>query len=190
MGGSGSGGYNFKGRPTVEAVPRINVNYLRRTGMFSTEAKGRGQLGHNEITITRPHPDLLELTLFEKKKQILRSWIGLNWLCHPRYIGNHQIYFVCPKCRRHCMEIFLFSHFACRKCHRLPYISQRRGNGRNSWKIDQLARRLKFRRRQKRKAIISRMEKLLENYGDKRESLCLVDAWRLEKIIKKGNRTK
>jgi hypothetical protein len=128
MGGSNSGGHNFRGRPSVEQCPVMNIEYFRRHGLLKLGTRATVTLG--EIVTIEWYTELdciLYLQLFDSEG-VKRNGIhlGFQWLAHRRKFGGHQYYWVCPSCHSPCAKIYFYRwYFKCRKCHRLRYASQR-----------------------------------------------------------------
>jgi hypothetical protein len=145
MGGSGSGGRNYKGRPTVRSCYRLTVAGLKRNGSLR---KGSWRLWTWErlvVTFETKWDDMIVMTWTSPiTGSASEQFLGFQWLSHRRNFGGYQYYLVCPFCSRKCTAVYYFSdQFACRKCHRLPYPSQRETEvWRLRRKLEMLAQRL------------------------------------------------
>lgn len=64
---------------------------------------------------------------------LLRQQIGLTRT--PCHLGGSRVWFVCPCCWRRSAVLFLRSRrYACRKCHRLTYLTQQLGPLQRTWR--------------------------------------------------------
>jgi hypothetical protein len=133
MGGYGSGRPAMTG--VIEHRQRLDVRAFHRRrrlgtpghrGVWSWECGGErsGSIGYTVLA------DALELdyvaTDDDGEKHSIRYWIGLDRV--PCRYGGHRFYWTCPWCRRRC-EVLAIARggfeWACRRCLRLQYQSQR-----------------------------------------------------------------
>jgi len=136
MGGYGSGGRNDNGYGTVEGTRHLDVNVLRRNGVYHKGRKGTIHWGDSDdqdtpcIKFHMVEDDVLVLTYnyrphggdWEDVEQPIRI-TGF-----PRHLGGQERYFVCSAvgCGRRVEKLFgAGKYFACRHCYRLTYRSQR-----------------------------------------------------------------
>ncbi len=127
MGGFGSGGWNCKGRPNLSQCLALRVKAFKKNGLFEKGKKGLLSWGSSTIYYETRWEDMIILTwrnTTEGPEQ--EQFIGFQYHAHPRNFGGFQTYFLCPKCQKRFTTLYLLqNNFRCRKCHRLPYASQR-----------------------------------------------------------------
>lgn len=122
MGGYNSGGHNRQGRPTVERCTRLLVRELKASGLLQPGIQGTGSMGKDVALDVHSNESSATLRLRStggREQSILIEK-------HARPFGGFQGYFLCPDCNRRYTSLFLRQgRFACRRCYRLPYQSQR-----------------------------------------------------------------
>jgi hypothetical protein len=123
MGGFGSGGSNFKGRPTVEECLKLSVTVLNKSGALSRGRRGIIEWKELKVSFEALWDDMLALRWVGTQTP---QFIGFQWITHKRALGGYQMYLVCPTCSAPRQALF-FHHalFKCRSCHGLAYTSQR-----------------------------------------------------------------
>ena len=131
MGGFGSGGWNWSGRPTTAGALRLEVNELNKSGALapgcqSTSSWSRGGEQIGTINICAAEGGI---TLVYRSRAGGEEWadhreqIAISW--EPCRFGGRRPYFHCPSCRRRLLYLYGFRRFLCRTCHGLAYPSQR-----------------------------------------------------------------
>jgi len=105
MGGYGSGMWRVSRRPLAETMRRIDLGAVRRDEPSLTASHKlqiKRQRNDGEIDVTTVH---LEAE---------RIWFG-----------GKRLWFRCPGCEGRCRVLYGTRRIACRRCHRLRYLSQR-----------------------------------------------------------------
>lgn len=120
MGGSNSGGHNWKGRLTVEEVPSLHIQSLLKAGALQFRVEGKLDFKNGEAFPFAVSESGLVTVEFPCAVQ------HFNCTLEPRHFGGRQAYFVCPRCRSLRTSLYIRSQFfLCRRCLRLKYRSQR-----------------------------------------------------------------
>lgn len=142
MGGSGSGGQNYKGYRLVENTPCLEMKRFKQMGCTELGSNFTVRFGEQCFHFETVLDGLFSVTREGVKKT--EFYIGYNSLFHRRHFGKTQYYFVCPGCQKWFNKLYLFRQiFRCRICHRLKYRSQReRGLDRLNSKILKIENRL------------------------------------------------
>lgn len=131
MGGMGSGGWNHSGRATTDALRRLDIAILRRSGVLSNGWRGSSQwrrdgerTGSIGIIGGRDQIVLVYRIARDADAQDVRQTVRIIW--SPCRFGGEQPHFLCPECghsRRHLYGAW--PHFICRACAQLTYASRR-----------------------------------------------------------------
>jgi hypothetical protein len=131
---------------TVEDVPSIDITEWRRLdflpsgGAFVADLASAFQsIGHISGVIDGLHVNATAWTPCGPVRSELRLlWTACNY-------GNGRYWFQCPTCAARFTKLyFLRRRFSCRRCHGLPYKSQRLPKSKTAvWKLRQLRRRLR-----------------------------------------------
>jgi hypothetical protein len=127
MGGYGSGGSSHSGRPTVRQCMSLHISNFKKQDALKKGTSGRLDFGKNSLGFEVTYDDMLYIYWHvENNPERSSQHLGFQWLAHSRTFGGYQTYWVCPFCHG-CFNILYFyrNRFACRKCHRLKYPSQR-----------------------------------------------------------------
>jgi hypothetical protein len=134
MGGGGSGRrWHYSAKNTTETYRSIDVRWLKREGMLSLGANRRITWSRGgEITGSinvRSEPD--RVILDYRQRDHGGEWQAENYPVNltttPCHIGGERTWFLCPArgCGQRVAVIYGGGIFACRKCYRLAYPSQR-----------------------------------------------------------------
>lgn len=154
MGGHGSGRYHYTGaRDTTDEYRQLDIRCLQREGLLTPGLSYACQWSHNMKNIAsiglRIELDRIILTYRyrsageewqEKQYFVLIDWTDCNY-------GGQRAWFRCPMagCGRRVAILYGGSIFACRRCHRLVYQSQRENIAdRMAGKAEKLRKRLKW----------------------------------------------
>ncbi len=141
MGGSGSGEWwRWEKRETTEATIGLDVRYLARNGMlrpgfYSLSWRcGDRPAGNIGLRVTEDGPTLGTITLEYRTRRGEGAWqdvtqrVWLDWT--PCTYGGERPWLLCPLCLRRMAILYSGgAGFACRKCLRLVYQSQRESSG-------------------------------------------------------------
>ena len=138
MGGSGSGRrWRYGAKDTTEGYQSIDVRWLKREGMLSPRANRR-------ITWSRHGDVIASINVRVEPGRVILTYRhrsgGDEWkdesypVClttTPCHMGGERHWFLCPArgCGRRVAVLYGGGIFACRKCHRLAYPSQREDAG-------------------------------------------------------------
>lgn len=155
MGGSGSGNHwRWDKRDTVEETIGLDVRYLARNGMLRPGrhsihwSRGDRPSGSIGLWVTDAGPMPGAITLEYRERRAGGEWrdvsegIALEWTdCH---YGGSRPWLICPACGGRVAILYGGGvGFACRKCWRLVYQSQREtAGGRGLGKAQAIRRRL------------------------------------------------
>lgn len=127
MGGYNSGGHNHRGRPTVEQCRRLSIKEIKPAGILQPGTKAVWNIADDIHVDLSTYEGQIVLKVTDSRQQpsrVYSKFVGVEK--HRRPFGGFQHYFACPDCGRRCTCLFFYScHFACRRCYRLPYQSQR-----------------------------------------------------------------
>lgn len=134
MGGYGSGRRCYSGaKDTTESYRSIDVRWLKREGMLTPGANRPITWSRNGAVVAainlRAEPGRVILTY--RHKRSLDAWKDESYPVYltttPCHMGGERHWFLCPArgCGRRVAVIYGGPIFACRKCHRLVYASQR-----------------------------------------------------------------
>jgi hypothetical protein len=134
MGGSGSGRrWHYSAKNTTEGYRSIDVRWLKREGMLSPGANRRISWSRHGAVFAsvniRAEPGRVFLTYRHRSGG--GEWIDESYPVRltttPCHIGGERDWFRCPAhgCGQRVAVIYGGGIFACRKCHRLAYPSQR-----------------------------------------------------------------
>lgn len=121
------------GRQTTESCYAIDVRDWERRNLFATGTSFEVEWSNNGNVVASIHvqaePDCLILSYsyqqFEEHWHAVEYPIRLEWTgCH---FGGRRAWFLCPgeRCNRRVAILYSGKIFACRRCHRLTYTSQR-----------------------------------------------------------------
>lgn len=144
MGGLGSGRWGWTAtRETTDAVLTLDINHLRRRGLFATApgwmvsspvrwSRGGQLMGAITVKHDGDHPDTLILEYRTRRQggqwDPVRQHIALDRTACQ--YGGERPWFLCPGCgRRRAMLYGLNGRFRCRACHDLAYESTREQPG-------------------------------------------------------------
>lgn len=134
MGGMGSGHYSRQhANSTTNMYPALDVRDLQRRGLlkpgvtFTVHWNGNAQ-GAASIQV---RTESNEMTLSYRRRGHGKNWkdesypVRLDWT--PCHLGGKRPWFICPtaECGRRVAIIYGGARFACRRCYRLAYSSQR-----------------------------------------------------------------
>lgn len=134
MGGIGSGNrWNHSAGPTVNDYRSLDVRRLKRAGRlspgqhFGWQWTRDGEAVASIVIETQPGAIFLDYSVTQHggEREEMRYRVPLDWTdCH---LGGVRPWFRCPVvgCRRRVAVLYGGRVFACRKCHRLAYPSQR-----------------------------------------------------------------
>lgn len=134
MGGSGSGRrWHFGSNETTEDFRSIDVRWLKREGMLSP---GADRLicwsRHGEVVASiNIKAELGRVILTYRHKKSGGDWKDESYPVYltttPCHMGGERHWFLCPArgCGKRVAVIYGGGIFACRKCYRLAYPSQR-----------------------------------------------------------------
>lgn len=152
MGGMGSGRQKYATSDTISGYHALDVRWLKRKGMLSPGATRRitwACQGDVAVAINiRVEPERVFL--------IYRRRNGDDWKneCYPVHlvttpchVGGERPWFLCPArgCGQRVAVLFGGGIFACRKCHKLAYASQRENEiDRGIRRADRIRERLKW----------------------------------------------
>lgn len=130
MGGIGSGRQK-SGTLTTYEVKRIDIGYLKKSGILNSHRSGKLTWSRNGeqtgfINYTNTASSLI---LQYRYRQFGEDWQPVEQTirytktnCH---YGGFRTWFVCPKCSRQCGILYSAGPlFLCRVCYRLPYETQ------------------------------------------------------------------
>lgn len=133
VGGCGSGGWNRTARSTTEDLRRIDVNKLLRDRVLNgpcsvTVSWSRGNERVASIGIfggrDKIHMHYRQQSPGESEWRQVAQDIRIDW--RPNRYGGSTPSFVCPRCQRHVLHIYLYGgRNVCRHCARLTYESRR-----------------------------------------------------------------
>lgn len=151
MGGLGSGGYNSKGRRTVESQYRLDATHFKRRGLIEpgrvttlSWSKGERESGPSLRVIGGGESVTLEYAWRrgDGPWQPHTERIGLASV--PRQFGGEEVYFLCPKCAGRVKRLYGAGvRYLCRHCHNLVHAStQERPGNRASRRNRKLRRKL------------------------------------------------
>lgn len=177
MGGQGSGRYHYTGaRDKTDDYRQLDVRCLQREGLLTPGLSYACQWSHHMIKIAsigiRVELDRIILTYRhrsageewqEKEYFVLIDWTDCNY-------GGQRAWFLCPMagCGRRVAILYGGSIFACRRCHRLVYQSQRENMiDRKAGKAEKIRKRLKW------------QAGILNHTGDKPKGMRWKTYWRL-----------
>ena len=125
MGGWGSGGHNYSGRPAIEQCLKIPISTLKACNALTKGAFGYLSWANNWISYETCWDDMM-LLRWQDSEGEYESPLGFQWSAHKRHFGGHQYYLVCPLCSKLRTAVYYSCQtFTCRRCQRLPYSSQR-----------------------------------------------------------------
>lgn len=135
MGGYGSGGWNYTGRPVESDVPDLDVNRVRRTGGLALGSNrlwtwrwsygrecsigvwGRGEDEGVTLAYTVTPRD-------GREPWQVREDVGVEWTACR--FGGRRPWWLCPGCASSVMKLYgAGAHYRCRTCHRIAYRTQR-----------------------------------------------------------------
>jgi hypothetical protein len=106
MGGHGSGRWGVSRRPLAESMRRIDLAQLMR----------------KKPAITDRHA----LKVHCRRGDGPPAEVATIYLESTRvYFGGRRLWFLCPRCDGRCRVLYGIWRIACRRCHRLRYLSQR-----------------------------------------------------------------
>ena len=146
MGGTGSGGQNWRHRGTVEGWRRIDAAIMQKRGVLQEGWFGRWSWSSDDGEENYIHVfgGLHSIKLSYRYRRNGEKWqdisetVQLDW--SARHFGGEQAYFRCPRCharRKHL--IGAGKRFLCQSCHGLVHSSSREGRSdrifRKSWKV-------------------------------------------------------
>jgi len=131
MGGLGSGSWRGRGAGRCESQHRIDLAYMRRSGLLGPYCRGSlrwssGGEPTGDICYSVA-PDHLRLD-YRARPCWAESWesvtekIPFTWT--DTAFGGRRRWLVCLSCERRCRIIYGDARFRCRKCHRLTNQSQ------------------------------------------------------------------
>jgi hypothetical protein len=109
-------------RPTIELMPAININELRRV-----IPRYHGQVYDPDISLK--YPDLAYLRLSVSTLEIMGrnghvQRFRIEWI--RTGFGRHRPLLVCSSCAGGAIRLFgHYGSYACRFCHRAQYLSQK-----------------------------------------------------------------
>ena len=106
MGGYGSGMWRVSRRPLAETMRRIDLATLRR----------------DEPSLTAGH--VLQVSCHRGDGEKV-DVANVHLEATRMYFGGCRLWFRCPRCGERCRVLFGIWRIACRRCHRLRYLSQR-----------------------------------------------------------------
>ena len=106
MGGHGSGRWGVSRRPLAESMRRIDLSTLRR----------------DEPALTHRHALQIKCSSNDGERvQATTVYLESTRL----YFGGRRLWFRCPRCEGRCRVLYGTWRIACRKCHRVRYLSQK-----------------------------------------------------------------
>ena len=106
MGGLGSGRGGVSRRQLAEALRRIDLAQLRR----------------KEPSLSQNHS--LKVTCRREDGEVV-DVATIYFDATRMHFGGRRLWFRCPRCDARCRVLFGTWRIACRRCHRLRYLSQR-----------------------------------------------------------------
>jgi hypothetical protein len=106
VGGYGSGLWRISRRPLAETMRRIDLATLRR----------------DEPSLTADHK--LQIRCHRRDGEVAVTTVYLIEETRT-YFGGRRLWFRCPRCDGRCRVLYGTWRIACRRCHRLRYLSQR-----------------------------------------------------------------
>ena len=106
MGGHGSGRWGVSRRPLAESMRRIDLATLRL----------------DEPALTSGHRLQIECSS-NGGERVQATTVYLE--STRMYFGGRRLWFRCPRCEGRCRVLYGTWRIACRRCHRLRYLSQR-----------------------------------------------------------------
>lgn len=135
MGGYGSGGRNWTGRPLDWQTTALAANDVAKAGALedgavhswwwrwsngqesSIKTHGRGR--HQGVVLDYTHYPL-------NGGETRQVWthVAVDWT--PCHFGGFRVWWLCPTCGRRCLKIYGWGgRHACRVCQRVAYATQR-----------------------------------------------------------------
>lgn len=133
MGGCGSGGWNRTARSTTADLRRISVHTLLRDRVLDGPCSvtlGWSRGGERVASIgiyggrDKIHMHYKQQSAGESEWRQVAEDIRIDW--RPNRYGGGTPSFVCPRCQRHVLHIYLYGgRNVCRHCARLTYESRR-----------------------------------------------------------------
>jgi hypothetical protein len=103
MGGHGSGRWGVSRRPLAESMRRIDLAELSRNQHLTDR---------HALKVIRNNGERVEVTTVYLESTRM-------------YFGGRRLWFRCPRCDGRCRVLYGTWRIACRRCHRLRYLSQR-----------------------------------------------------------------
>ena len=102
---------------------RIGLSALKESDGLRPGFSGRWSWTNGARVGVKTGVDSLTLHYVTKHDEKSHSdRIGLTRL--PCNYGGHRTYFLCPCCKRRCLDLYGSAPFACRRCHQLAYNSE------------------------------------------------------------------
>lgn len=106
MGGHGSGRWGVSTRPLAESMRRIDLATLRL----------------DEPALTSGHRLQIKCSSNDGER-VQATTVYLD--STRMYFGGRRLWFRCPRCEGRCRVLYGTWRIACRRCHRVRYLSQR-----------------------------------------------------------------
>jgi hypothetical protein len=103
VGGYGSGRWGVSKRPLAESMRRIDLAELGRSEQLTDR---------HALKVIRNNGERAEVTTVYLESTRM-------------YFGGRRLWFRCPRCEGRCRVLYGTWRIACRRCHRLRYLSQR-----------------------------------------------------------------
>jgi hypothetical protein len=103
VGGYGSGRWGVSKRPLAESMRRIDLAEFGRNEQLTDR---------HVLKVIRNNGERAEVTTVYLESRRM-------------YFGGRRLWFRCPRCEGRCRVLYGTWRIACRRCHRLRYLSQR-----------------------------------------------------------------
>lgn len=147
MGGLGSGlPRGQKAKKTTGDYKSINIYHWRRERLLNPggifELRWLQRDGNGYSLYVRVEAEQIALSNYPPHSRQPESpcFISLSWM--PCHFGGKRPFFICPGCNQQAAILYNRNCFACRRCHRLTYRSQRRlFDGDHAWRQSERIRR-------------------------------------------------
>lgn len=130
MGGLGSGRIGGLRAATTSEFLKIDLAWMRREGLLAPGRSGFLSWSRCQTRVAQIRYDISDrgLRLTYKVAPAGREAIAVEelipFLITQQRFGGYRIWLSCPSCRRRVRTLFGGSHFRCRFCHGLKFMSQ------------------------------------------------------------------